>query len=285
MPLRLPASVSRPVLGLAAASLLAAAVVAVPAAPSAVAADAGCTVSGGTLTWGFKESFRSYISGSIAHGAWTPSDGASYATPSFTWSEAAGTIDAAGDGRVVFRGTVLFTGHNGLLNTTVANPVLVFEKGAARLLLDIAGVSMDAAMAGDTTAVAHPAVPFADLGALAPTWVTGEVAVADAPATVTPEGFAAFGNYEAGTPLDPVSFALQADCAPAAAPSPEPTAEPATAVPIAATAETDRMEVLPWVPWAIGGGVVVVLAGAVGLVVALRRGAARAQAAASDPEA
>src|SRR3546814_3461048 len=47
-----------------------------------------CDVVGGELSWGFKESFRAYISGSIAAGEWTTSGGATYETPSFGWSGA-----------------------------------------------------------------------------------------------------------------------------------------------------------------------------------------------------
>src|SRR5690606_23738697 len=53
----------------------------IPTAVSAVLT--GCTVTDAELVWGYKESFRSYISGSIAHGEWTVADGAAYETPNF----------------------------------------------------------------------------------------------------------------------------------------------------------------------------------------------------------
>src|SRR5690554_3818989 len=76
------------------------------AAPAASAAAAeGCSVESGTMTWGVKESFRSYISGSIAKGSWEATDGATYETPSFTFTGATGQLDAAsGAGAIAFTG-------------------------------------------------------------------------------------------------------------------------------------------------------------------------------------
>ena len=47
------------------------------------------------LTWGFKASFRAYITSSIANGAWTESGNASYTTPNFIWRGGTGTFDAS----------------------------------------------------------------------------------------------------------------------------------------------------------------------------------------------
>ena len=87
--------------------------------------EPGCVVTDATLTWGFKESFRAYIDGDIANGEWTTSGGATYETPEFTWSDGQGHYDPeTGDGYVDFAGSVRFTGHDGLLDTTIADPSL-----------------------------------------------------------------------------------------------------------------------------------------------------------------
>jgi len=252
------------------------------AVPGRVSAAAGgCTVTGGTLTWGFKESFRSYVSGTIANGSWEASDGASYATPSFSWSGATGEVDAQGNGRIAFAGTVRFTGHGGLLDTRISSPVLVLGQGGAVLQLDTSGVSMDDALAGRADAVAtHPAVPFAALAVDPAVFAgrAGEVSAADVPATVTAEGFAAFGSYEAGTPLDPVSVAVTLDCtaasspAPAASsPSPSPVAEgaAASAGPSAAAADVEAGGPV-WPVWLVAA-VVLLGAAAAGAVLLTRR--------------
>jgi hypothetical protein len=181
---------------------------AVAGAPS-VAQDA-CTVDDATMTWGFKESFRSYISGTIANGEWTVADGASYSTPNFSWAHGAGEL-TRDTGVVAFTGSITFSGHGGILNTTVANPQLRFDgSGSATLLLDVSGTTQEG------VPVDERAVEFAtvDLDGS----VQGDNAVLTAsPAVLTQAGAAAFGTYEAGEQLDPISAVLPgaADCDPA----------------------------------------------------------------------
>ncbi|QOC24702.1 HtaA domain-containing protein [Microbacterium hominis] len=182
-------------------------------------AMSGCTVRDASLDWGFKESFRSYISGSIAHGEWTVADGAAYSTPVFQWRGGTGTADIAGaTGQVDFTGTVTFTGHDGLLHTTVGNPrIRLIDSTRAQLLLDVSGLTMDDALAGRTeNVVTAVAVPFADIdltqGDVSRTADT--ITVTGAATTITAEGSAAFPNYPAGTAFDPIDFSVAVtDCA------------------------------------------------------------------------
>jgi len=81
----------------------------------------------GSLQWGVKESFRSYVVGGIAHGKITASKGASQASGNgaFTFPQAsAGTTWSAktGTGVVQYAGQVRFTGHDGVMDVTLANP-------------------------------------------------------------------------------------------------------------------------------------------------------------------
>lgn len=176
------------------------------------AALPGCQVDDATLTWGFKEAFRSYISGSIAHGEWTTDGGAGYEIPNFLWQNGEGSFDAeTGEGLLGFTGSVEFTGHGGILDTTVSNPQLRFDgPDSAVLLLDVSGTTQ----AGEE--VAEHEVEFAGLdlaGAL--TVSEGRVTITDAPAVLLDAGAAAFGTYEAGEEFDPVSveFSLAPECA------------------------------------------------------------------------
>ncbi len=102
------------------AALAAAAVPAQPAV-SALRVAAACEISDATMTWGVRESFRSYISGSIANGSWEATDGASYETPNFIFSGGSGTAEQ-GQAEVNFKGKIHFTGHEGVLDLTLANP-------------------------------------------------------------------------------------------------------------------------------------------------------------------
>ncbi|CAN5135543.1 hypothetical protein BH11ACT4_BH11ACT4_07790 [soil metagenome] len=189
---------------------LVAAAIASPAAASPAATASTCTVSDGTIGWGLKESFRSYISGSIANGKWTVADGATYSTPDFGFTGGAGTLDA-GSGTIAFPGSIEFTGHGGILDTTVANPQLRFDRpGTATLLLDVTGTTQQ----GDP--VDAKAVEFATIKTDAAVIDGGRYRLDAAATTLTAAGAAAFGTYTAGTALDPITvdFAASPECAP-----------------------------------------------------------------------
>jgi len=225
-------------------------------------AAATCPVDDATLTWGFKESFRSYISGSIANGEWTVADGASYETPNFGFSNGSGSYDSStGDGLVTFAGSIRFTGHDGALDTTVANPQVQFiDADTAVILIDINGETQDGA------AVAETAVDFVelDLSAATVTNENGSVSITDAPATLTPAGSAAFGTYDEGEPFDAVSIAFTTpECAAPAVTEEEPVAE----------VETADSGFPAWLLWVLIGLTVVIVAAVV--IVVVRRGAAK----------
>jgi len=167
-----------------------------------------CPLTRANLSWGFKESFRSYISGSIANGEWNVADGAGYETPSFRWTQASGNASAPTKAVINFTGTVRFTGHNGSLNTTIANPSLLVAGDKATLKLDVSGASRDAAMAGNAETQEFPDIAFAsidlsDIKREGNTW-----SATSAPTALTSQGHAAFDSYEAGTALDPVTFSV-----------------------------------------------------------------------------
>ena len=168
--------------------------------PTAVAVE--CDITDATLTWGFKESFRSYIDGDIANGSWTTDGNASYDTPSFTWSGGTGTYTPIYDRtEIAFTGSVRFVGHDGLLDTTIANPVIRIDGQTGSLALDVSGPTMD----GDPIDLRD--VAFVDLAAGD---VTGDDAVrtVDADTALTADGAIAFPNYESGTAFDPASISM-----------------------------------------------------------------------------
>ncbi|MDQ1217587.1 hypothetical protein QE411_002442 [Microbacterium arborescens] len=280
---------SRPPLG----ALAAASIVLGVASPALAIGDAApvehrtaatsppaCDITDATITWGFKESFRSYISGSIAKGAWEPFGGVGYETPAFTWTGGTGSYDpATGTGSIAFPGGIRFTGHGGLLDSTVQNVTLEIAPAAGRVLVDLAGVSMESALAGDDTVVTTPQVPLVTLDlAGMESAVSGDavtLAAADAPTAITEEGFAAFGNYETGTAFDPLSFTASGVCAaatPTAEPSPVVDASPAADPAEAGDGESGSSDVLPVaLVAAIGGALVATIGGSTAAIVASRR--------------
>ena len=182
-----------------------------PAPVTPPAADT-CIVDAATIEWGFKESFRSYVSGSIANGEWTVSDGASYETPSFAFADGAGEYNPANStGLVSFPGAITFTGHGGILNTTVANPRLKFVDAAtAILVLDVTGTTQDG------VPIDNSGVEFATLDLSDASAITGStLTIITAPAVLTAAGAEAFGTYEEGEEFDPLnaSITIADDCA------------------------------------------------------------------------
>ncbi|GAB3149902.1 hypothetical protein GCM10027058_13120 [Microbacterium neimengense] len=252
------------------AALLALPTPALGAERSAAPVDEMCAVTGGSLTWGFKESFRSYISGTIAKGSWEPVDGASYATPAFSWPATGGSVDpVTGEGSVSFGGGVRFTGHNGLLDTTIAQPTLVIDSSGAHLLLDVSGLSMEDALAGATDRVHSAAqVDFValDLAAAAPTTTDTGMSATEVPTAVTADGYAQFGNYETGTAFDPISFDVTFACAD---PEPESAVSVPESTPAAETAAAETPAPV-WL-WGIGAAFAAVAAAATVIIARLRR--------------
>lgn len=173
----------------------------------AAAEETVCAVTDARLVWGFKETFRAYIDGSIANGEWTTGGDASYATPDFTWSGGSGERADADALEVAFSGWVRFVGHGGVLDTTVENPRVVIDGDRAVLLVDIHGTTQSG------EAVDETAVEFATLDPAAATHTReGDVVtIAGIPAVLTAAGSAAFGTYPAGETLDPLTLVATVD--------------------------------------------------------------------------
>lgn len=229
------------------------------ASPSSV-----CEVTGGELSWGVKESFRSYISGSIAHGKWEVADGATYETPSFGWSNPVGEIDAeTGEGTVSFTGSIHFTGHDGALDMTLANPTVALQgDGTAQLLLDTKSQRATGEVAIDETQAYIGKID--GVGQIDP--ASGEVQLEAAPAVLTSDGATAFGDYySSGDELDPISLTVQlgpCEGAGAVGPAPAETEEPAA---------QQASSGVPLVPIIIGGVALVVIGVTAGMLVAGRK--------------
>ena len=107
---------------------LAALVIGVLAAGSVVASPVvalAATVESGSLSWGVKSSFRSYITGPIAGGTATVADGAVETGSGYDFAQSSGELNAdAGTGAAAYAGSVRFLGHNGALDLTFASPTV-----------------------------------------------------------------------------------------------------------------------------------------------------------------
>ncbi|MGO2140990.1 MAG: HtaA domain-containing protein [Leucobacter sp.] len=262
-------------------AVVAAAMLVAPAAASAVspanvaesttgpASTGACEITGGTLKWGVKESFRSYISGSIANGSWETGEGVTYETPEFTWTGATGEIDpATGTGAVSFTGSVHFTGHDGVLDLTLANPTVEFEgDGKAALMLDAKSTDMEGKVTVDTAQewVGEVVAP----ASIAPQ--SGKLDLSAMKTTLTNSGAAAFaGFYEAGAGLDAVTLNLETTgCEGASATTAEPTTETSSERPAEEAAPAEAR--VPWLPIIVGGAALVVIALTTGMLIGGRK--------------
>lgn len=171
--------------------------------------DGACEVQDVVITWGFKESFRSYISSSIAEGSWEVSRDVGYETPSFRFTGGSGYVSPSRDSGVIsFAGDIVFTGHAGILETSLANPQWVLTgQRQAELVLDVTGDTME------EVSVDQKGVPFATV-----TWGSnqeqlavedGVLSIEDAEVILTEAGSQAFGTYPAGEVMDPLSLRVE----------------------------------------------------------------------------
>ncbi|MGO1318368.1 MAG: HtaA domain-containing protein [Cellulomonadaceae bacterium] len=164
------------------------------------------SVSGANLTWGVKDSFVSYVTGSVANGAISTS-GTAQVGNDFRWSGGTGAYNVdAGKGRVAFSGGVTFTGHGGILDLTLSAPRLVLNgPGSATLVVNVNGTTME----GESLSLGGVAFATVNLSAAQRSADGSAVSYTGAPATLTAAGAQAFaGFYSAGEVLDPVSVTI-----------------------------------------------------------------------------
>ncbi|NLU70029.1 HtaA domain-containing protein [Streptomyces sp. HNM0574] len=208
------------------------------------------------LDWGVRRTFREYVSGPVADGAWKLTGGAQDGGALFRFPAGKGEHDpesGALDAR--FTGAVRFTGHR--LDLKLDGFTVRVRDGKGT-------VSADVTRDGGTPRPGRPLVTFD-----APPQKTkpekGLVRLTEAPARLTPDGARAFGGmYREGTAMDPVSLAvpLDEDAELPALPDlgSDPSAAPrdASASPSAAASGTGSV----LVPVAAGGAAVLLAAGA-----------------------
>ncbi|HEX5910247.1 MAG TPA: HtaA domain-containing protein, partial [Thermoleophilaceae bacterium] len=174
------------------------------AAPAAT----GAVVTGGNVDWGVKQSFRSYVTGPIAAGSITASEGAS-TNPGGTFRFPITGGDQIETQRVSVgaRGKVKFSGHLGALDFTIFNVRVVLDGTASGPCL-VADADTKKLNGGGVTE-SYRDVRFAKLNTtgLTPSTAGGTTTWSGVPATLTAEGSPAFaGFYDPGEELDPVTF-------------------------------------------------------------------------------
>ena len=176
------------------------------AAAESVAPEGACIVSSWTATWGVKESFRSYLSGSIAQGEWTTAGSISYDTPVFAISGESGWLSPDGStGELETEGSIRFYGHGGILDQTLSSPrVLVGDD--IFLTFDVVGDTREGVSVNQDAVLFVSVDGTPDVDSSSSTW-----SLVGAPTTLTEAGADAFGNYPAGTDFDPITVSAEVE--------------------------------------------------------------------------
>jgi hypothetical protein len=180
----------------------------VPDSPATAGGGAAGSSATGSLTWGVRESFRNYVQGPIARGNIALGGGAAANRDgTFQFPAAAGATRTA----AAFTGTVRFTGHDGQMDMTIANPRVEISGTTGTLFVDVLSPTPSEGQAGEQRNVAFATL---DLSRVRPVESAGSVSWSNVPAALTEAGSRAFGgNYRAGQAFDPISFTLRTTAA------------------------------------------------------------------------
>ncbi|MFE7400796.1 HtaA domain-containing protein [Streptomyces sp. NPDC057557] len=177
------------------------------------AAEQGAIVDG-TLDWGVKKSFRTYVTGPIAHGKVETTAGATASGDGYRFPDATGHFDA--DKQTLdadFDGKVRFLGHqeNGAytLDLSLTGMEIQVNGTKGTLIADVSAKDRETKKVSTYTglAVADLKLPKGELAAR-----NGVVTLSAVPATLTADGTKAFGGmYRAGEQLDALTVAVALD--------------------------------------------------------------------------
>jgi hypothetical protein len=160
------------------------------------------SVSGASLNWAIKDSFRTYIRGGIANGSWDLSS-VGDAGGKFVWSGGTGAYNTdANRGTISYPGTVHFTGHDGQLDITITDvKVRIASASSATLTASFNSTALD----GTVTNVKN--VAFANVAINSASTTGSKLTISNASTTLTTAGAVAFGGfYDAGAELAPLSL-------------------------------------------------------------------------------
>ncbi|MGW4460743.1 HtaA domain-containing protein [Micromonospora sp. NPDC004704] len=179
-------------------------------------AAAPVDVTAGDLDWGFKASFRNYVSTGNGNPPIAVADGATRnADGTFRFAALDGSYDpATGAATVHYGGTVVLSYPAHFFKITMANPTVVLAGETGSLLAD---VDLEVSGGGfEPVSVDQAAIATLDASA-GPQSSGTTVTWTNLAATMTEIGASAFaGFYGAGTVLDPATFSFTSAGAPAA---------------------------------------------------------------------
>ncbi|MFE2019707.1 HtaA domain-containing protein [Streptomyces sp. NPDC059499] len=184
-----------------------------PVSATTPAADPGALVDG-TLDWGVKKSFRTYVTGPIAKGSIETTGGATASGDGYRFPDATGRFDAEKQTlEAAFEGTVRFLGHKEgdayTLDLSLTGLEVQVRGASGTLIADVTTKDRETKKVTTSTglALADLKLPAGGLAAK-----NGVVTLSGVPATLTADGTEAFGGmYPKGEQLDALTLAVALD--------------------------------------------------------------------------
>lgn len=165
----------------------------------------------GEFRWGVRQSFLSYVEGPIAHGAIEVTAPATRDGGVFAFPQTSKDWEAdAEPGSAAFGGAIRFTGHDGVLDLTLANPTVeILDPAHATLSVDYRTWNQAAEQWETKSSV----MAELDLAAGTRSEADGAVTWTEVPAKLTPAGVKdVFQDYlQEDSELDTVAFTVGAD--------------------------------------------------------------------------
>lgn len=195
------------------------------AVPLGAAYAAPAAVTGGSLSWGVRQSFRNYITGPIGAGTITTAGGATQAGGNgvFTFPITGGSSDA-GVADVASAGSVRFAGHHGILDVQLSDVRVAVAGGQGSIVVDaVSNEFIDTVTQGNPISYDDATFATLDLSGVTPAVSGNSITYANVPATLAADGSQILGSgnfYAAGEAIDPVTFSITV--AEGTDPDPEP---------------------------------------------------------------
>ncbi|WP_394434687.1 HtaA domain-containing protein [Streptomyces sp. SGAir0957] len=185
-----------------------------PAASTTPKPAVSGAIADGNLDWGVKESFRTYVTGPIAHGKVELSGGAAKNGSVYRFGDASGRYDAGAKSLdAKFAGKVRFLGHEEggeyVLDLRFSDLRVTASGGSGKLVADVSSKDRES---GKVTTYDDLTVATVEVGSGDLTAKDDVVELDGAATTLTADGAKAFGGfYQAGEALDPVTVAVSLD--------------------------------------------------------------------------
>ncbi|MCD2263010.1 HtaA domain-containing protein [Dietzia aurantiaca] len=203
--------------------LSALAIPAVAAADDTVCApeDVTYSVTGGTIEWGVKQSFRNYLNMPFVEGGWNLGEGVTFqgaptgADGRFIWPVTSGAVTSQNSAAASGEGEVHLHGHHGALDTRISNPTVEIDGDEGVLKMDYRGTELNMDPNADPVYTEGTQVVAAtfDLNAAGTFHKAGTVTVGSDRSILHSEFVPALGNYAAGSEMDPVTLNLEVSSA------------------------------------------------------------------------